>query len=394
MDHDEGEQNAEEQLPRADEPEQLAPEAPQPEADAEPEPEQAGSQALAQALRGSFTVLKVGMVALVVFYLLKGIFYVQPQEVRFKLRFGRVVRIGGELALGPGTVHVRWPWEELETVSNLEQTLDLGREFWTEWPRDPSQKKMSLNVRQDGFLITGDANIVHMKLRVRYRVSDDAAGALAYAFAVRDAEEILRRAAMGSTVKVVGSMNVMDVIERRLLLEGITRDLKASLADFKNKAGVPLGLEVVAVEAIESERVKNPSEPAAVRQAFFEAQNAASISSQMIEEARSDANAIEERAKAKATEIKAEAQGYKERLVTMARADAERMKKLLPVYLRSPQEAYILRDTLQKDAIRSVLRRAHGVFVLYDPGAGSDREIRFIHGRTPFLKKGAEEAAE
>ena len=384
------EKDPEEELVEPDQPEE-------PEADAEPEAEAAGHEALAQALKGSFTVLKIGMIGLVIFYVLMGIFHVQPGEVRFKLRFGRIVKVGDTRALRPGTMHVRWPWEEMEILSTVEKMVELNKEFWTAWPVDPAQKRQTLKVRTDGYLITGDANIVHMRLRVRYRARDDADGALAHLFAVKDPEAILKRCLMASATKIIGSTDVMDVLKRQGpqervgLLDAIALDLKARLKDFEQKTGVPLGLEVRTVEAIESEKLKNPREPSPVRQAFYDAQNAGSLYNRLKEEGRSDAISIVENAEAEADQIKAEARADRARLVEAARADARTLQELLPVYLQSRDQADILRDVFYQRALRRVLRGSGGIYVLYQAPEGVNREIRFLHGRKPFV---AEEGGE
>jgi regulator of protease activity HflC (stomatin/prohibitin superfamily) len=364
-----------------------------PAAASEPTPEVAGSQALARALKGSFTVLKVGMIALVLFYFATGVFKVEPQEVKFKLLFGAVERPGGSPALRSGKIYFRLPGEKIEVVSTEERTLDLGQEFWTSPPMELGERKNSLDVRKDGYLITGDANIVHMKLRVRYRVRHDADGAMSYLFAVKDPEEILKRALMESAVKTVGSMEIMEILKRQNILDAVTADLQGRVADFEKKAGVPLGIEVGAVEAIDTERMKNPCEPYVVREAFAEAQNASALRDQLVEEGRAQANTILANAQAQATEIEAEASGRRALLVEAARADAKALEQLLPMYSHSPEEAKILRETFYERTIRDVLQGAKGIFVLYQPEPGTQRELRLLLSKPPSLGRAAKKPA-
>src|SRR6266436_1767966 len=71
----------------------------------EPSPEiteDAGSQALSEALRSSFGIVKVLMIALVVVFFSSGFFTVGTQEKAIKLRFGRPVGEGEKALLGPG----------------------------------------------------------------------------------------------------------------------------------------------------------------------------------------------------------------------------------------------------------------------------------------------------
>ncbi|MCK4283736.1 MAG: hypothetical protein KAX44_05415 [Candidatus Brocadiae bacterium] len=365
------------------------------EPEVESQPEEAAGRALSQALKVSFTFLKLAMIALVGAYLVSGIFYVQPQEVRFKLRFGRVVPAKGEKVLRPGTgLYLRWPWEEVVTLPTDEQALRLDSEFWTIWPaesRAPGQQKGTLDVHQDGFLITGDKNIVHMKVLARYQLRSDARGVVAYRFGVEEPEAVLRRALMAATTNVVGSMAVMDVITNRVkLATRIEENLKARLAGFEKNAGIPLGLKVIRVEPVETDEGKNPTEPFAVAEAFYDAQNAASVRDLLKQEGVAEADRIVSQARAEAADIEAAALADRVRLVRAAQADAETMKKLLPIYNVSASVANILRENRYERAIEAVLRDSPGAFILRHPPGGTTQELRLMMGRTPVVKPAQE----
>ena len=75
----------------------------------------AGSQALAEALRSSFAIVKFVMVALVIVFLASGIFQVGPQEKAVMLRFGKTVGTGQQALLGPG-LHWSFPYPIDEVV--------------------------------------------------------------------------------------------------------------------------------------------------------------------------------------------------------------------------------------------------------------------------------------
>src|SRR5579862_1974870 len=78
-------------------------------------PDDAGSQALAEALRSSFAIVKFVMVLLVVIFFGSGFFQVGPQEKAIILRFGKPVGQGSEALLGPG-LHWSWPYPIDEVV--------------------------------------------------------------------------------------------------------------------------------------------------------------------------------------------------------------------------------------------------------------------------------------
>ena len=78
-------------------------------------PEDAGSQALSDALRSSFAIVRVIMVLLVVVFFASGVFTVPSQEKAIVLRFGRPVGSGEERLLGPG-LHWSFPYPIDEVI--------------------------------------------------------------------------------------------------------------------------------------------------------------------------------------------------------------------------------------------------------------------------------------
>src|SRR5690242_5033923 len=72
-------------------------------------PVDAGSQALSEALRSSFGIVKFVMVLLVLLFAGSGIFTVGPQQQAMILRLGRPVGEGKAALLGPG-LYWSWPY--------------------------------------------------------------------------------------------------------------------------------------------------------------------------------------------------------------------------------------------------------------------------------------------
>ena len=72
-------------------------------------PADSGSQALAEALRSSFGIVKVVMGILFLLFLGSGFFTVGPQQKAIKLCFGKPVGEGDQVLLGSGA-HWAWPY--------------------------------------------------------------------------------------------------------------------------------------------------------------------------------------------------------------------------------------------------------------------------------------------
>ncbi len=358
-------------------------------------PEETATRALEDALKTSFFFLKVAIIIMLLAYLLKGVFSVHPSQLCFKLSFGRLVPVDNKWVIRPGSgLHFRWPWEEKVDVYTGEKVLELSEQFWTGNPKTGQVLvRPKLDMREDGYVLTGDVNIIHLKLRTRYKVSSDLEGALAYGFGVKKPEEILRRCLQAATCKVVGTMSAMDVIERKGLFSGIERELRSRLDRFEKEAGVPLGVKVITVEAMEKSGLKNPSEPGNVSRAFTEAQNAASMRNQLEHQGKTVAQEILNDGKAREAEIIATARGYKERLVRNARADAQTLEKLLPIYNQSPAVSTILLDRFYHRALEEVMGYSPGGIVLHKGSDDTQRELRLMLERQAATGARQEEAS-
>ena len=142
-------------------------------------------QSLAEALRMSFAILKLAMVALLLAYAFSGTFSVGSNEVALRLRFGDYVGGPGQRILERGTyLAAPFPIEEIVKVDTRPTTLTLDKEFWFETSAQESgmtrsqmqaRKALPLHPLRDGSLITGDSNIAHAKWTITWRVADPVA---------------------------------------------------------------------------------------------------------------------------------------------------------------------------------------------------------------------------
>lgn len=139
-------------------------------------------QSLAEALKVSFSILKLAMIALVIAYLLSGTFSVGSNEVAVRLRFGDYVGGPGNRVLERGTyLAAPFPLEQVIKVDTRPTTISLDKEFWFEL-RDPTGgttrdalrggRAGPLNPLSDGSLLTGDFNIAHARWNITYHVAD------------------------------------------------------------------------------------------------------------------------------------------------------------------------------------------------------------------------------
>jgi len=142
-------------------------------------PDDAGSQAMAEALRSSFAIVKFVMVALVILFLASGIFQVGPQEQAIVLRFGKPVGTGAQALLGPG-LHWAFPYPIDEVVKIPIRQIQSVQSTVGWFAATPEQELSgnlpppgpSLIPGVDGYAITADRNIIHTAAGLYYQVDD------------------------------------------------------------------------------------------------------------------------------------------------------------------------------------------------------------------------------
>ena len=203
-----------------------------------PAPADAAQQSLAEALKVSFTILKLAMAALLVAYALSGTFSVGSNEVALRLRFGDYVGAPGARVLERGTyLAAPFPIEEIVKVDTRPMTLTLDREFWFETSAQESgltrsqmqsRKALPLNPLRDGSLITGDSNIVHAQWTITWRINDPEAY-LTNVGSPQLAADLVRLVAQQGIVQAAAQLSADDllrgVVDRQVAVGAMQRRL-------------------------------------------------------------------------------------------------------------------------------------------------------------------------
>jgi membrane protease subunit HflK len=149
---------------------------------------------LAEALQSSFRILKILMVGLVVFFFGSGMFVVEPNEVVVKLMFGKPMGTGRSQLLQPGW-HWAWPYpinEKVRIKIGQSQTVTSTAGWHATTPEmeatnEEPQPTGSLRPDADGYTLTADGNILHVRASIKYRITDP----LRYTFDFANAPEVL-----------------------------------------------------------------------------------------------------------------------------------------------------------------------------------------------------------
>ncbi|HOX56793.1 MAG TPA: protease modulator HflK [Candidatus Paceibacterota bacterium] len=333
-------------------------------------PVDAGSQALAEALRSSFAIVKVLMVLLALLFLASGMFTVGPQERAILLRFGKPVGQGEAALLLPG-LHwsLPYPIDEVIKVSiSGVQQVSSTVGWYAVTPEQmlagvEPQAGATLNPVEDGYALTADANIIHTRATLTYRIKDP----IQYVFSFVNASNAVQNALDNSLLFATARFKVDDILTRDIAgFQEAVRRRATQLADLQNLGIV---IEQCAVQSVPPRQLKD---------AFASVLKAEVMRSKVLNEARSAENQLTNKASADAESLVNLAQSYRTNLVSSIAAQAEVFQKLLPEYQRYPGLFVEQRLT---ETMGRVLTNAQDKIFLADSPRGKSRELRLLLNR-------------
>ena len=217
-----------------------------------------GGEHLAAALRTSFRLLGAIMVLGVGAFLAMGFQFVRPGEVAIRTVFGKVV------GTTPEGLAYNWPAPigRIEKVSVGERTIRID-DFWMNETREdqlqPTLRKRAipkggLRPGWDGALLTGDRNLLHMRLKCTYalrRLWDPAREidpVLRFRQSISDANETMRSVLCDAAIRAAALRTA----------DGLQRTERAAFEDDVRKAAqksldaIPSGIGVRTVKVVNS----------------------------------------------------------------------------------------------------------------------------------------------
>jgi len=344
----------------------------------------AGSQALSEALRSSFAIVKVLMFGLLVVFVASGFFTVGTQEKAIILRFGKPVGEGEHALLGPGP-HWAWPSPIDEVVKiPIGQVQTVGSTIgWyaTTAGKEAARLEMepgpSLNPATDGYLLTGDGNIIHARGTLLYRISEPG---LRFAFDFANASNLVQNAFNNALLYAAAGLKVDDALKD---IPGFREKVAARLQELIVKEELGVIVDRIDLQPIPPRRLK----------ADFEKVLAALVNrDNLLNVAKRDENQIVSRAKSEAA-VRVNAGITESNLtVQLAVADARRFNELLAAYQRNPE---LFKRQRQLDTLQRVLANADYKTVLPRSANGKPINVRLQLGReTPKPKAPEAPAAD
>jgi membrane protease subunit HflK len=371
------------------------------------EPLDAANQALADALKVSFKILKGIMVILVVLYLLSNVRCIGSHEQALVLRLGALKKGVKE----PGMVRA-WPFpvEEIVPLPTKKantltidshnfhrQPIELGKELDT----ITRGEHRGLHPVMDGSLMTADGGIVHLQWKITYNFSDVSQFVTNVRGDDREAAEELIKVMLETVgVHIGGEMTAEEIIRtkvselRFMMKERLNQRLKALGAGLEvtqvdvNQLTPPLQVRPVFAQTQRAEQRKEADIARARKEATQRMNDAAGASHEKIIALldRLQATPLDDPdyapTQAKLDDVlRNEAGGlagnrinragaYHARVVGQMQADLEQYRTLLPEYQRDP---VLLIERLWQEARLSILNNSSVVKLYVPPGLAEFR---------------------
>jgi modulator of FtsH protease HflK len=335
----------------------------------------AGSQALSEALRSSFGIIKFVMLLLVGLFLASGFFTVGPQERAIIVRLGRPLGEGQKALLGPG-LHYSLPYpidEYIKVPITAIQKVKSTVGWFAVTPaqevagedRAPLPVSSPMNPEVDSYVLTADNNIVHARGTLTYHIADP----VGYVFNFVNASNAVVDALDNALVFTASQFKVDDILNRDVAGFKVAVQRRAkSLVDQEN-----LGIEVEECD-IETRS------PRQLQDAFNNVLKAEVAKHKVLDEAHIYENQTTNRASADAQSRVNAAESDRARLVNDVKSQADRFNDVLPKYRSNPD---LFAQQRLTETMARVLTNAQDKIFLSDAGNGKARELRLLLNREP-----------
>ena len=352
------------------------------------EAQDAGSQALAEALRSSFVIVKIAMAALVVVIFAAGFFTVGPQEKAVILRFGKPQGEGQKMLLGAG-LHwslpypidevIRIPITEIQKVSSTIGWFLTTPEMelaGTEPPAGPS-----LNPQIDGYVVTADRNIIHTRATVSYHIDDPRTAIFNFTsgtnqqFNLAGVSNAVQNAANEALILTAARFNVDDILTRDIA--GFQDAVSQRVSELAEREHLGVAIDQVQVQSVA---------PRQLKEVFAMVTTARQNRDKLINDALSEQNRIASQAGAAAASITNAAESARTRYVTAIESDAGAFTELLPKYESNPN---LFAQLELAKAMTQILTNVQDKIFLPQRADGKPRELRLQLNREPPQPKSA-----
>ncbi len=292
--------------------------------------------------------------ALLILWLLSGIYLVQPEQQAVVSRYGKVV----EPRVFPG-IHYAWPWP-IEHVAKLKtqqlQRVVIGGDL----PDSVLGRTQPLASQ----FLTGDQNIINMRVVVQYSVGVPAD----YLFQLQDVGKAVSSAVEAELARRIGRRNVDAILTTEKV--AVQDEVRAAAQRDINEYRTGVILSTVNIESV--------TPPPEAADAFRDVASARADAVRIVSESQGYANDLVPRARGAAQQLLESAQAFKQTKVNEATGDASRFSQVAAEYAKAPQ---VTGERYYVETMEQILPKIRKMIV--DPGGNLD--LTFIRKGEPAV---------
>ena len=331
-----------------------------------------GSQALSEALRSSFGIVKLVMIGLVLVFLGSGIFVVGPQERAIVLRMGKALGEGEQALLRPG-LHFSLPYpidDHIKvSITGLQRITSTAGWYATTPAMEAAGTEpfagATLNPAVDGYVITADENIIHARATLTYRISDP----VRFVFGFVNASNAIQSALDDALIYAAVRHKVDDILTRDII--GFRETVLRRVTELAAVQNFGVTVEQCTVQSI-------PPRQPNVRQAFDDVLKAEVNRNKLLFDARSYENQVTNRAGAEAGSQINLAETERARMVNDVSSRTKQFLDLLPKYNENPQ---LFAQQRLMDTLGRALTNVQDKILVPESMNGNPRQLRYNIGR-------------
>jgi modulator of FtsH protease HflK len=338
----------------------------------------AGSQALAEALSSSFAIVKIVMALMVVAFFCSGFFTVGPQEKAVILRFGKPVGEGQKALLTSG-LHwsLPYPIDEVVRIPITEiQKISSNNGWYMTTPEaELSGEEMpagaSLNPAIDGYALTADRNIIHTRATLYYHIEQP----IDFVFNFASASNTVQNALDNALLFTAAKFNVDDILTRDVA--GFHDAVLQRVSELTEQAQLGIVIDQCEVQSIP---------PRQLQEVFSMVTTARENRNKLLNDAHSYENQVLNQSGAQATSVTNAAAAERVRYVESITAEAKRFGDLLPQYKLNPN---LFEQMTFVQAVETAFTNVQDKIYLPQRADGKPRELRLMLNREPPQPKPA-----
>jgi membrane protease subunit HflK len=252
---------------------------------------------------------------------------------------------------------VKIPIGQAQTVTSTVgwyQTSAVQEASGTEQPPGPS-----LNPARDGYVLTADGNIVHIRGALHYRIAEPA---LRYEFDFANASNVVQNIFNNAINYAAANYSVDNILTGDVL--GFREKVRARVDQLATERGLGITIDQVDLEA---------KPPRQLTTAFAAVLEAGVRRSKILNDARTSANQSLSKAKADASGIVNAGETARNRMVEFVAADAKRFNDALPAYKNNPE---LFMQRLQLETMQRVVTNAQTKWLITEQPGGKPTELR------------------